>query len=60
MCPKIFSQGQSILSRKQVLMGRRLKKVRGAHLFHRGEKLEIFQSGARHDVPKLIRKVSPI
>ena len=39
MCQKMFSQGQSILSRKQFLMGRRLKKVRGAHLFQRGKKI---------------------
>ena len=38
MCQKIFSQGQSILSRKQFVMRRRLKKVRGAYLFHRGKK----------------------
>ena len=31
-------------------MGRRLKKVRSTHLFHRGKKLEIsfFHSGTRH------------
>ena len=39
MCQKIFSQGQSILSRKQFLMVRRLKKVRGSHLFQSGKKI---------------------
>ena len=37
-CQKIFTQGQGILSRKQFLMGRRLKKVKDARLFHRGKK----------------------
>ena len=40
------------------MKGRRLKKVRGAHLFYRRKKLEIsfFQEGTRQNISKFIRK----
>ena len=47
---------------KKYLVKDRDWRVRGAYLFHRGRKTEIsfFHSGKKQDIPKLIRKISPI